>query len=100
MDLATPLVVLVLLLAAMTWVVVTGSWASAGLVVLLSTVWVLVNKPVEGVVLVPLTDENGITSSDLLSVLGLGVALLAVAMHRPRRADRLRRASHRRRRRP
>jgi hypothetical protein len=100
MRLAAPLVVLVLLLGAMAWVAVTGSFAPAGLVLLLSGAWVLVNKPVEGVVLVPITDENGITSSDLLSVLGLGVALLAVALHRSRRADRARHAGHRRRPRP
>jgi hypothetical protein len=100
MLLATALVVLALLLASMVWVAVSGSVACAGLVVLLSAVWVLVNKPVEGMVLVPITKENGITSSDLLSVLGLGVALLAVAMHRSRRAGGARPAGHRRRSRP
>jgi 4-hydroxybenzoate polyprenyltransferase len=100
MDLAIAVVVLVLLLAAMVGAAVTGSLACAGLVLLLSAAWVLVNKPIEGMVLVPITKENGITSSDLLSVLGLGVALLAVAMHRSRRAGRARAAGHRRRSRP
>jgi hypothetical protein len=97
MPLAAPLVVLVLLLGAMAWVAVTGSFAPAGLVLLLSVAWVLVNKPVEGVVLVPITHENGITSSDLLAVLGFGVALLAVAAHRSRGAGRVHRAGPRRR---
>jgi hypothetical protein len=100
MHLATALVVLVLLLAALVWVMVTGGFASAGLVLLLSALWVLVNKPLEGVVLVTITDENGITSSDLLSGLGLGLALLAVARQRSRRAGRARQADHRHRSRP
>jgi hypothetical protein len=103
MHLATAMVVvvvLVLLLAAMVWVTVTGSLASAGLVLLLSALWVLVNKPVEGVVLVPITKDNGITSSDLLSAFGLGLALLAVARQRSRRADRFREAGRRRRSQP
>jgi hypothetical protein len=100
MHLATALVVLVLLLASMVWVTVTGSIACAGLVLLLSAAWLGVNKPVEGMVLVPITKENGFTSSDLLSDLGLGVALLAVAQHRSRRAGRARTAGRRRRPRP
>jgi hypothetical protein len=95
MHLATALVVLVLLLAALVWAMVAGSLASAGLVLLLSALWVLVNKPVEGMVLVPITKDNGITSSDLLSGLGLGLALLAVARQRWRRAGRARQADHR-----
>jgi hypothetical protein len=100
MHLATALVVLVLLLAALVWVMVTGGFASAGLTLVMSALWVLVNKPVEGVVLLPITQENGITSSDLLSGLGLGLALLAVARQRSRRAGRARQADQRHRPRP
>jgi hypothetical protein len=103
MHLATALVVLAVLVglvASMAWVTATGSVVGAGLLLLLSAAWVLVNKPVEGVVLVPITQENGITSSDLVAVLGVGVALLAVAVHRSRRATRAHHAGHRRRSRP
>ena len=95
MDQAVALVVLVLLLVTIVWVTVTGGLASAGLLLLLSALWVLVNKPVEGVVLVPITRENGITSSDVLSGLGVGLALLAVARHRSRRSRRPPRAGRR-----
>jgi len=88
MVLATALVVLALLLTALVWVVVTGNLACAVLVLLLSAAWVLVNKPIEGAVLVPITQENGITSSDVLSVVALGITFLAVSMHRSRGADR------------
>jgi hypothetical protein len=90
MDLAIALVVLVLLLAAMVWLVVASNVVPAGLVLLLSALWVLVNKPVEGHVLLPITDENGITSSDLLSALGVFLVLAAVTRYASRRPERVR----------
>jgi hypothetical protein len=62
--------------------------ASAGIVLLLSMLWVLVNKPVEGSVLLPITAANGITSSDLLSGLGVFLVLAAVTRRASRRPER------------
>jgi FtsH-binding integral membrane protein len=95
MDLAIALVVLVLLLVAMVWLVVASNVASAGIVLLLSMLWVLVNKPVEGSVLLPITAANGITSSDLLSGLGVFLVLAAVTRRASRRPERVRPASRR-----
>lgn len=39
-----------------------------------SVVWLLVNGPMEGSVLVKLSDTHGITAADLLGVTGLAVA--------------------------
>jgi hypothetical protein len=82
-------VVLVLLLAAMVGAAVTGSLACAAMVGLLSAVWVLVNKPVEGPVLVALDRGHGITFSDMVSLVGAVVAVRAV--RRARRRARIRR---------
>jgi hypothetical protein len=100
MALAIALVVLALLLAAMAWLVVAGGFAAGCLVLLLSALWVLVNKPVEGYVLLPITRENGITTSDLVSGLGVFLVLAAVTRHASGRPQRPRSRGRRRRSRP
>jgi hypothetical protein len=47
---------------------------AAVLLAVVSVLWFLVNGPVEGVVLISLTEDHGLTSADLAGVAGLGVA--------------------------
>ena len=51
---------------------------AAGLLVLLSACWLLVNAPTEGRVLLALSAERGLTTADLVVLPPLGLALLLV----------------------
>jgi hypothetical protein len=61
----------------------TGRLGAATLGVL-SVLWLLVNKPMEGRVLYAVTDTNGLTGADLAGLTGIVLALLLFA--RPRAA--------------
>lgn len=47
----------------------------AVLLAAVSVLWLLVNGPLEGEVLVSFNDDHGLTSADLATVAGLGVAV-------------------------
>jgi len=66
------LVLAALVLAAGT----LGRTGRAGAVLLgaLSLVWLLVNNPVEGVILLTVTPSRGLTGADLAGLVGLGLA--------------------------
>ena len=65
------------LLASMAVAAGLGARHRAGVVLLalLSLVWLLVDGRFEGLVLLDLTSHNGLTTSDLVGVLGLVLAL-------------------------
>lgn len=57
----------------------------AGLLVVAAVIWVRINKPVEGDVLLELTSRHGVTTADLLSLVMLAMALvIAWPSRRPR----------------
>lgn len=80
------LVVMNALFASCSWCLARGTFLSSSAVVVTSVAWVLLNGPIEGRVLVVLTPTNGITESDLLSVIGIGIALVGYVRAARRRA--------------
>jgi hypothetical protein len=48
----------------------------AGLLVVSAVIWVRINKPVEGDVLLELTSRHGVTTADLLSLVMLAMAVV------------------------
>ena len=50
----------------------------AGLLVVAAVIWVRINKPVEGEVLLELSRRHGVTTADLLSVVMLAMAVVIV----------------------
>lgn len=63
------------LFAALSWCLSAGTVGSVVALVVMAIVWPLANGPLEGHVLVTLNREDGVTTSDLLSVLALLVAI-------------------------
>jgi len=63
-----------------------GWWGRPGAVALAaaSLLWLLVNKPMEGEILVVVDDEHGLTAGDLAGLTGL--VLAAVLLVLPRRS--------------
>ena len=57
-----------------------GPWLLAGL----SVLWLLVNGPVEGLVLWELSSDHGLTAADLAGLVGLAVAAWRFAAVRRR----------------
>ncbi|MGU3435773.1 hypothetical protein ACNHUS_22485 [Actinomycetes bacterium M1A6_2h] len=80
------LVVMNALFASCSWCLARGTFLSSSAAVVTSVAWVLLNGPIEGAVLVVLTPTNGITESDLLSVIGVGIALVGYFRAARRRA--------------
>jgi len=58
----------------------------AALLVVAAMIWVRINKPVEGRTLLELTQNHGVTTADLLSVVALAMAVV-LAWPSWRRAD-------------
>lgn len=69
------LVAMCSLFAASTWCLARPHLLSSFAAVVASVLWVLMNGPLEGRVLYSVTPENGLTESDLLSAVGLGIAV-------------------------
>jgi hypothetical protein len=65
-----PLLVLLVLVAMVLvmWRSLRGAWGWVGVLFVLSFVWVVVNKPVEGPILVSLSQRHGVTVADLFSL--------------------------------
>lgn len=75
---AVPVLVLAGLLLVTATALAGRRWAAV-LVFPFAVAWILFNGPLEGPVLLTLTREHGVTVSDLLSLVALGVALVALA---------------------
>lgn len=68
---------------------ISGRFGVPGALALAATslLWFVVNGPMEGSVLLPLSAEHGITGGDLAGVVGLGLAALNGARALRRRAS-------------
>ncbi|ETD32177.1 hypothetical protein [Williamsia sp. D3] len=71
------LVLLNLLFVTGAWCLARPSRAAAVILILVSILWVLFNGPIEGHVLLSYTYQNGLTESDLLSLVGVIIAMRA-----------------------
>ncbi len=63
------------LFAASAWCLARPTRLSSAAVAVASVLWLFFNGPIEGHVLVVFTPQHGITESDLLSVVGMGLAV-------------------------
>lgn len=72
-----------LLIMAVGAVVGARQRVGAAIVALASLVWLLVDTPFEGLVLLDLTSHNGLTTSDLVGVFGFALALWQFVRLRP-----------------
>ena len=87
-SLPIALAAFVLLIAAVGWNALSPSRLRTALVLAVSIGWLLVNKPIEGPVLLTFSKQRGLTASDLLPLLtvGLSVGLVITAEVRRRRS--------------
>ncbi|WP_458681569.1 hypothetical protein [Prescottella equi] len=76
-ELLVPLVWLTLLSAAICWCLARPSARSATTTLVAAAVWLPVNGPVEGPVLLVVTPSHGLTVADLLSAVAALAALKA-----------------------
>jgi hypothetical protein len=72
------MVVLAVLLAVAVAVLIRPSWLLLGVLVHLEMAWLLVNRPVEGPVLVGLSDGHGFTVADLVVPAMMPILALSV----------------------
>ncbi|QSE89756.1 hypothetical protein JWS13_14505 [Rhodococcus pseudokoreensis] len=70
-----PLVFMNFLFAATTLCLARPSHLTAGATVVAAVVWIFGNGPLEGAILWRLNSAHGLTVSDLLSALALGIAM-------------------------
>jgi hypothetical protein len=82
------LVLVVLLLVTVLSIRGTRWWAVA--LILLSLSWLVINKPLEGPILLYINRWHGLTLADLVSFVGIAVAIARVALGagHPSRAER------------
>ncbi len=80
-------------LALMNLLFVSGAWCLArpslpasGVLVIVAVMWALWNGPIEGRVLIHFNLQHGVTESDVLSVVAVGIA--ATGAWRSRRGQR------------
>jgi hypothetical protein len=83
-------VVLCALFAAGTYCLLRTTWPSVLTLAAVATTWLFLNGPLEGNVLVVITRSHGLTESDMLSLVGLTIAVMGATRlsrqrHRPRR---------------
>ncbi|GAB91022.1 hypothetical protein [Gordonia rhizosphera] len=85
-DLFHALVLLNLLFACGLWTLLRPSLPAASALTIVSTAWVIWNKPLEGDLIVPIIERHGVTESDLLALAGFVIAVWAVTRvtRRPR----------------
>lgn len=76
------LVLLILLFTCGAWTLAKPSRPAAFTLIGVSVLWILFNGPIEGAVLLSFTSTNGLTESDLLSVVGVGIAVYALRRRR------------------
>lgn len=71
------------LFSSAVWALLRPSLPAAVACVVVAIAWVMWNSPIEGAVLLVLTDVNGVTEADLLAVAAVLVA--SVTVYRSRR---------------
>ena len=74
-DLFRSVVALSALFASMAWCLARPNWASMVSTVGLAVLWPFVDTPLTGRLLMVLSDNKGVTQSDLISVLAVLIAL-------------------------
>jgi hypothetical protein len=74
-DLFRSVVALSALFASMAWCLARPNWASMLSTVGLAVLWPFVDRPLTGRLLMVLSDNKGVTQSDLISVLAVLIAL-------------------------
>ncbi|HEY5853077.1 MAG TPA: hypothetical protein VIW24_03240 [Aldersonia sp.] len=75
------LVIMNLLFVSGAWCLARPSRLAAATVLVVSVLWVLFNGPIEGNVLLVLSPgRHGITESDLLAVIGVGIGARALIL--------------------
>jgi hypothetical protein len=79
-ELFESVVVLNALFASMAWCLARPNWASMLSTLAFAVIWPFVDTPVTGRLLLTLSDDKGVTQSDLISVL----AVIVVAVQRAR----------------
>lgn len=77
-DVFHSVVLLILLMVCGAWSLARPSRPAAGVLALLSVLWLLFNAPLEGRVLWVLDADHGFTESDVLVICGLALSALAV----------------------
>lgn len=73
-DLFRSVVALSALFASMAWCLARPNWASMLSTVGLAVLWPFVDRPLTGRLLMVLSDNKGVTQSDLISVLAVLIA--------------------------
>lgn len=86
-DLFHAILLLDLLLISAAWSLARPSFLISIVLGLLSIAWLFLNQPLEGRILLVFSPRNGLTESDLLVVLGLGLAVVAAVRRARRGAD-------------
>ncbi|MDH3046678.1 hypothetical protein QNA16_22805 [Gordonia alkanivorans] len=79
------LVLLNLLFVTGSWCIARPTYRAAAFMAAVSVAWFLWNGPIEGHVLVTVTPDHGFTESDILSILGVGIAGITALRTRKRR---------------
>ena len=83
-DFFHALVILQLLFACGLWTLLRPSVRACIVLIIVSGAWVLWNSPIEGAGLVSITPTHGVTESDLLSVIGVIIAVVTLIRLRSR----------------
>ncbi|WP_040004069.1 hypothetical protein [Gordonia alkanivorans] len=79
------LVLLNLLFVTGAWCLARPTYRAAGVMATVSFAWFIWNGPFEGRVLISINLDHGFTESDILSILGLGIAAITFTRTRERR---------------
>ncbi|GAB84223.1 hypothetical protein RVF83_11020 [Gordonia rubripertincta] len=79
------LVLLNLLFVTGAWCLARPTYRAAAVLAFLSVAWLFGNGPIEGRVLVTITVDHGFTESDILSIIGVGIAAITFTKTRERR---------------
>ncbi|KAF0970032.1 hypothetical protein [Gordonia sp. YY1] len=79
------LVLLNLLFVTGAWCLARPTYCAAGVMAALSAAWFMWNGPIEGRVLISINIDHGFTESDILSILGVGIAAITFTRTQERR---------------
>lgn len=84
-DLFRSVVTLNALFASLAWCLARPNLASMLSVLIFAVIWPFVDSPLTGRLLLVLSEQNGVTESDLISVLAMVVVTVQAARHYGRR---------------
>ncbi|MCZ4653816.1 hypothetical protein O4157_20630 [Gordonia amicalis] len=79
------LVLLNLLFVTGSWCLARPTYRAAVVMAAVSFAWFMWNGPIEGRVLISINIDHGFTESDILSILGVGIAAITFTRTRERR---------------